>query len=316
MHSQIPVPSEVIGKTSDMALSQPYANTSPHISHNRFGPYQIDEVLGQGAVAMVYAAKNQQGQPRVLKVLMRQAAAQRTVRVGFQREFQVLHRLRHRNIVRAYQTGEVDGYYFMTLDRIDGETLDDFLLRAKKIGEQPAIRIVSQVASALDYLHGQGFAHRDIKPSNILMSRDGRAILFDFGTVLDLNNIGEEDTIGVYGTPAFLAPEQINDDPVDGRADLYALGIILYRMIAGRKPFYGGRAEVLEAHLHQPPPLPSEYAHVSPDLEAAILKAIEKNPADRFQTGAEFITALEAVRFEPEPEGPELGKRIRRLFGG
>ena len=86
-------------------------------------------------------------------------------------------------------------------------------------------------------------------------------------------------------------------------------------MITGRKPFYGGRAEVLEAHLHQPPPPPSEYAHVSPDLEAAILKAIEKDPEDRFQTGAEFIAALEAVRFEPEAEGTELGKRIRRLFG-
>jgi serine/threonine-protein kinase len=298
-----------------MARSQPYANSSPHISHNRFGPYQIEEVLGQGAVAMVYAAKNAQGQQRVLKVLMRQAAAQRTVRVGFQREFRVLNRLRHRNIVRAYTTGEVDGYFYMTLERIDGETLDDFLLRAKKIGEQPAIRIVTQVASALDYMHREGYAHRDIKPANILMTRDGRAVLFDFGTVLDIDNPDEEDSIGVYGTPAFLAPEQINDDPVDGRADLYALGIILYRMITGRKPFYGGRSEVLEAHLRQSPPPPSEFAHVSPDLEGVILKAIEKDPNDRFQTGAELIKAMEAVRLEPEPERVGIGQRIGRLFG-
>lgn len=298
-----------------MALSQPYGNATPHISHNRFGPYQIEGVLGQGAVAMVYAAINQQGQPRVLKVLMRQAAAQRNVRLGFQNEFRALRQLRHRNIVRAYNMGEVDGYFYMTLERINGETLDEFLLRAEKIGEQPAIRIVSQVASALDYMHVQGYAHRDVKPANILMARDGRAVLFDFGTVLDIEHPGDEDTVGVYGTPAFLAPEQINSGPVDGRADLYALGIILYRMITGRKPFYGGRSEVLDAHLHQPPPPPSEYAHVSPDLERVILKAIAKNPDDRFQTGAELITALETAQLAPEPEKVEIGQRIRRLFG-
>ncbi len=298
-----------------MALSEPYGSASPHISHNRFGPYKIERVLGQGSVAMVYAATSQQGQSRVLKVLMRPAAAQKAVRLGFQQEYRALSRLRHRNIVRAYETGEVDGYLYTTLERIDGETLDDYLLRAKKIGEAPAIGIVRQVASALNYLHEEGFVHRDVKPSNILMAQDGRAVLFDFGTVLNLNNPPAEDTIGVYGTPAFLAPEQINNSPVDGRADLYALGIILYRMVCGRKPFYGGRSEVLDAHLNQTPPAPSEYAHVSPDLEQVILKSIAKKPDDRFQTGNELIAALENIDPAQEPEKIELGQRIRRLFG-
>ena len=143
---------------------------------------------------------------------------------AFEQEYRALSRLRHRNIVRAYETGEVDGYLYTALERIDGETLDEFLLRAKKIGEAPAIGIVRQVASALDYLHAEGYVHRDVKPANILMARDGRAVLFDFGTVLNLNDPPPEDTIGVYGTPAFLAPEQINNTAVDGRADLYALG--------------------------------------------------------------------------------------------
>jgi serine/threonine protein kinase len=298
-----------------MALSQPYGSATPHISHNRFGPYQINGVLGQGAVAMAYAATSPQGQPRVLKVLMRPAAAQKLVRLGFQHEYRALSRLRHRNIVRAYETGEVDSYLYTSLERIDGETLDDYLLRAKKIGEAPAIGIVRQVASALNYLHEEGYVHRDLKPSNILMARDGRAVLFDFGTVLNLNNPPIEDTIGVYGTPAFLAPEQINNGPVDGRADLYALGIILYRMVAGHKPFYGGRSEVLDAHLNEMPPPPSEYAHVSPDLERVILKSIAKKPDDRYQTGNELIAALENVEPAPEPEKVELGQRIRRLFG-
>ena len=310
----LPDPLQTIESTM-MAVSQPYGSATPHISHNRFGPYRIDGILGQGAVAIAYAATSPQGQPRVLKVLMRPAAAQKLVRLGFEQEYRALSRLRHRNIVHAYETGEVDGYLYTTLERIDGETLDDYLLRAKKIGEAPAIGIVRQVASALNYLHEQGYVHRDVKPSNILMARDGRAVLFDFGTVLNLNNPPVEDTIGVYGTPAFLAPEQINNSAIDGRADLYALGIILYRMVAGRKPFYGGRSEVLEAHLNQTPPRPSEYAHVSPDLERVILKSIAKDPGDRYQTGNELIDALETLTRRRSLRRSILGKRIRKLFG-
>lgn len=287
-------------------------HTTPHINHSRFGPYRIESVLGQGAVAIVYAARNQAGNPVVLKVLTRPAAAQPTVRTGFQREYRTLSKLRHRNIVRAYDTGEVDGYFYMTLERIDGETMDGYLLRSKKVGESAAIGMVRQVASALDYLHAQGYVHRDVKPSNLLMARDGRVVLFDFGTVMDLHNPQEQDVMGVYGTPAFLAPEQVRNERVDGRADLYALGIILYLMITGRKPFYGGRNEVLDAHLHTPPPPPSEFAHVSADLEGVILKLLAKNPDDRFQTGGELIAALENARLEPEPERTDVGQRLLR----
>ena len=285
---------------------------TPHISYNRFGPYQIESVLGQGAVAIVYAALDRAGNRVVLKVLTRPAAAQQTVRTGFMREYRTLSKLRHRNIVRAFDTGEVDGYFYMTLERIDGETLDGYLLRNKKVGEAAAVGMVRQVASALDYLHAQGFVHRDVKPANLLLARDGRIVLFDFGTVLDMNNPDAEDVMGVYGTPAFLAPEQVRNEVVDGRADLYALGIILYLMVTGRKPFYGGRNEVLDAHLHQPPPPPSEFTHVSPDLEAVVLKLLAKDPADRYQTGGELITALDDISLTPEPERPDVGQRLMR----
>jgi serine/threonine protein kinase len=288
---------------------------APHISYNRFGPYEIESVLGQGAVAVVYAAKDGTGKPLVLKVLTRPAAAQAPIRLGFQREYRTLSKLRHRNIVQVFGTGEVDGYFYIAMERIIGETLDGFLLRSKKLGESAAIGIARQVAGALDYLHSRGYVHRDIKPGNLLLAQDGRIVLFDFGTVLDLEDPDPEQTVGVYGTPAFLAPEQIRDaTAIDGRADLYALGILLYLMVTGRKPFYGGRNEVLEAHLKTAPPPPSDFAHVSPDLERVILKSLAKDPADRFQTGAEFIAALDGTELTPKPEQPIAG-RLRRLFG-
>ena len=298
-----------------IVASPPDYNATPHISYNRFGPDQIESALGQGAVAIVYAVLDRTGKRMVLKVLMRQAAAQAQVRSAFQREYRTLSRLRHRNIVNVYSMGEVEGYFYMAMERIDGETLDQFLIRNKKIGEAAAIGTVRQIASALEYIHSQGFVHRDIKPSNILLARDGRIVLFDFGTVLDMNSPTEEETLGVYGTPAFLAPEQIRDgDHIDGRADLYALGIMLYLMVVGRKPFYGGRSEVLDAHLHQTPPPPSNYGHLSPDLERVILKAIAKDPTDRYQTGGEFMTALESITPAPEAERVEFPGRVLRWF--
>ncbi len=299
-----------------MPAIQQSHRTSPHISYNRFGPYAIESVLGQGAVAIVYAARDQSGQAIVLKVLTRPASSQPTVRLGFQREYRTLSSLRHRNIIQVFDTGEVDGYFYIAMERIDGETMDGFLLRNKKLGEAAAIGIARQIASALDYLHGRGFVHRDVKPANLLLASDGRVVLFDFGTVLDLRDPLASDVIGVYGTPAFLAPEQIREEVVDGRADLYALGILLYLMVTGRKPFYGGRTEVLNAHQHTPPPRPSEFSQVSPDLEKTILKAIAKNPDDRFQTGNEFITAIDGAELAPEPEHNDLPGRLRRWFRG
>ena len=142
-----------------------------------------------------------------------------------------------------------------------------------------------QVAEALDYLHSQGYVHRDVKSSNILLGQGGRAVLFDFGTVYNIHN-PTNNAQGIYGTPAFLAPEQIRaEETPDGRSDLYSLGIVLYLMVAGRKPFYGSREEVLNAHLRQQPPPPSEFRWVSPELEGVILKALAKKPAERFESG-------------------------------
>lgn len=270
----------------------------------KLGAYQIEAVLGQGAVAVVYRARSPQGRQVALKVLTDAAASQRRVRDLFQSEYRITRRLNHPGVVRALDAGEIDGHPFMAMEVVAGKTLQDFVRKDKGLGETPSIDIVRQLATTLNYVHEQGVVHRDLKPTNIFITQNGRALLFDFGTALDLRNPPTTPDTGVYGTPGFLAPEQIlHGDEVDGRADLYSLGVIFYRLLSARRPFYGTRDDVLDAHLHTPPPPPSEYAYVSPQLESVILKLLEKDPNDRYQTGDELLHALDTVELVPEPEG-------------
>ena len=250
-----------------------------------------------------------------LKVLNPMAASQPHMRLCFEMEYRTLARLRHPGILRVLDAGEANGRLFIAMELIEGGTLEQFLQRAKATGEVAAIDIARQVAEALDYLHGTGHVHRDVKTSNILLGPAGRAILFDFGTVYNIHN-PTNNVQGIYGTPAFLAPEQIRaDETLDGRSDLYSLGIVLYLMVSGRRPFYGSREEVLEAHLNQEPSPPSEFGWVSPELEKVILKALAKQPEERFEDGAAFALALREVEVETETPKPRLATRLRAWLG-
>jgi len=220
---------------------------------NKLGAYQIEAVLGQGAVAVVYRARSPQGRLVALKVLTDAAASQRHVRELFQNEYRIARRLNHPGVIRALDAGEIDGHPFMTMEVVAGKTLQEFVRRDKGLGEAPAMDVIRQIATALDYVHQQDVVHRDLKPTNIFITQDGRALLFDFGTALDLRNPPTVPDPGIYGTPGFLAPEQIqHGDQVDRRADLYSLGVVFYRLVAARRPFYGTRDDVLDAHLHLP----------------------------------------------------------------
>ncbi|MEM7133234.1 MAG: serine/threonine-protein kinase [Chloroflexota bacterium] len=279
----------------------------------QLGAYKIQSLLGEGGVAVVYRALDR-NMPTALKVLDQSAAAQKSVRDGFRREFKTTYNLRHPGIIRSTGTGQIDGQFYITMELVEGETLEAFLRRNKSIGEVAAIDIIKQVADALNFIHENGIVHRDIKPSNIMITHNNRAKLFDFGASIDLNNLDPESLEGVYGTLGYISPEQAQAKPdVDGRSDLYSLGLILYRMVTGRKPFYGTRQEVLESHVATPPPYPSEFVRISPDLEEFILKAIAKDPADRYQTGQEFSDALTHIELLPPPE--PFSQRARRWLG-
>ncbi|MCB0080991.1 MAG: serine/threonine protein kinase [Caldilineaceae bacterium] len=296
-------------------LSAKSSSTLP----TQIGGYQIEELLGEGAAGIVYRARRSgdhgegdTDQPALvaLKVLKPAAATQPQVLACFQFEGRILSRLSHPGILRVYETGLDDGQMFTAMELIDGFSFDKYLLAKKKLSVRLSIRLARQLAEALDYLHSHGYVHRDIKPANLMCDAAGRLLLFDFGTVIRTKD-GIDYEAGIYGTPAFAAPEQIeNRGLIDGRADLYALGIMLYLMVTGRKPFYGTREDVLQAHLTEIPKPPSKYARVPQALEAVILQAIAKEPADRFATGADFAAALTEVEENLPPVPPSAWQRF------
>lgn len=286
----------------------------------QFGQYQIEHKLGEGAVAIVYSARTQDGRQVALKILVPSAAGQPRIRQLFRQEYTILSRLHHPGIVPVYDYGEIQGRPYIAMAVVNGATLEALLATDKRMGEIPALTIAEQVALILDYIHRQGIVHRDLKPGNLMIEQERRVQLFDFGAAIELGKAPASEDDGIYGTPSFLAPEQIDPrQPLDGRADLYSLGVILYRMVTGRRPFYGSRLELLEAHLHELPPKPSTFAYLSVQTEALIMKALAKDPNDRFQTGAEMAVAMAEARLaEPvaPPEPPSLPHRFLQWLRG
>ena len=307
-----------------MSSSNPQAGQATPF--NQVGPYRVESPLGGGAVAMVYRARRVDGtsqkasdQPGsdnpetvALKVLRPEATRDPHALACFQFEARVVSRLNHPGIMRVYNTGMDGGRMYTAMELIDGPSFDHFLLAQKRLPEPQAVGLARQLTKALDYLHNQGYVHRDIKPANLMLTRNGIIKVADFGTAIRIDD-GAPYEMGLYGTPSFLAPEQIVEGGrIDGRADLYAVGMILYLMVTGRKPFYGSRNEVLQANMETEPPPPSHFAHVSPALESIIVKALAKDPGERFQSGEAFAGALKDAVLIPEPAKPSLGAR---LFG-
>ncbi len=181
----------------------------------------------------------------------------------------------------------------MALTLVEGQTLNDYLIDRDRLNEAQAAHIAQQIALGLDHAHNHGTIHRDVKPSNILLTKTGRAMLSDFGVALILDDPNITHSDHLVGTPAHLAPEQIRDKrAVDGRADLYALGAVLYRMVTGRTPFQGSMPQLLFAHVYDPRPDPSQFAPVSPEMQAIIMKALRKEATDRYESGAKMAEAL------------------------
>lgn len=267
----------------------------------RIGPYHIEAILGSGGMAVVYRARNNRDEAVALKVLFPPPGAGKEMQTRFEREARTAMRLRHPAIVHVLEAGQAQGRAFMAMALIEGESLADRLARTGSLDEATATDIAWQIADALDYAHRQGVVHRDIKPSNILLAADGRALLTDFGVALALDDLALTRTGHTVGTPAYMAPEQANGQAVDGRADLYSLGVVLYQMATGRTPFRGNTPQVLHAHVYDLPPAPSSLARVSPGLEAIILRALAKDPAQRFLSGAAMAQALARLSDQTTP---------------
>ena len=262
------------------------------------GRYRVEREIGEGGMATVYLAHDERHNRNVaLKVLKAELAAV----VGAERflaEIETTAKLTHPHILPLHDSGDADGFLFFVTPYIEGDTLRDKIDREKQLGIEEALKITEKVASALDHAHKHGVVHRDIKPGNILLSAEGEPTVADFGIALAVAQAGggrvTETGLSV-GTPHYMSPEQATGDrDVDPRTDVYALGCVLYEMLVGDPPYQGSTAQaVLPKILTSDTPAPTDVRlSTPPDVDAAIRKALEKLPADRFTTAHEFSQAL------------------------
>src|SRR4051794_20766752 len=279
--------------------------------------YRIERELGQGGMATVYLAHDLRHERKVAIKVLRPELAAVIGAERFVREIRTIAALQHPHILGLIDSGEVQGTAYYVMPFVEGESLRDRLVREKQLPVADALRIATEVASALDYAHRHGVIHRDIKPENILL-HDGQALVADFGIALALTSAGGTrmtETGMSLGTPHYMSPEQaMGEREITARSDVYALGAVTYEMLSGEPPFTGPTAQAIVAKVmtDEPRPLTIHRKTVPPHVEAAVLMALAKLPADRFETAKQFAEALATpglVRTVALP-APANGKRL------
>jgi serine/threonine protein kinase len=276
------------------------------------GRYHVLEQLGEGGMATVYKAYDTRLERdvavKVIRVDQFAPAVLERILKRFEREAKALARLTHPNIVHVNDYGEEDGIPYLVMDYLPGGTLKQMLGRPMPWRE--AMKLLLPVAEALSYAHSQGIIHRDVKPSNILLTQSGQPMLTDFGIAKLLENEETQTLTGTgagVGTPEYMAPEQIDGRSVDQRADIYSLGVVLYEMITGRKPFQADTPmAVLIMQARDPLPRPVQFVPGLPEIvEKVLLKVMAKQPDDRYQDMAAFGFALEDLLVgQGQPSAP------------
>jgi len=261
----------------------------------RVGPYTIAEKVGEGGMAVVYKGYQESLNRYVaIKVLRGELARDQEFVTRFRREALAVAKLSHPNILHVYDAGVVEGVYYIVMDYVEGGSLKDLIQRGP-IDPQQAIALTVQLAEALDYAHRHNLIHRDVKPSNILLTSDGRPLLTDFGIAKVLHGDTHLTRTGTaIGTPEYMAPEQLQGQAVDARADIYALGVVLFELLAGWSPFSAPTpmATMYKQMNEPPPPLRQVNITIPEWLEAVVGKALAKRPEERFQRASELAEAL------------------------
>ena len=304
-------------------MSDPVARLNAALA----GRYAIERELGEGGMATVYLADDIKHERKVaLKVLKPELAAV----VGAERflaEIKTTANLTHPHILPLHDSGEADGFLFYVMPHIEGESLRERIDREKQLGVDDSVAITQKVAGALDYAHENGVVHRDIKPGNILLSGQGEPLVADFGIALAVAQAGggriTETGLSV-GTPQYMSPEQAaGDRGVGPPTDIYALGCVLYELLVGEPPYTGASAQAILAKIlvGSAKSVVAQRPSVPPHVDAAIAKALEKLPADRFRGAQEFATALTDSRFRHGDEAPvgvgaAASRPWKRLTGG
>jgi serine/threonine-protein kinase len=262
--------------------------------------YQVEREIGRGGAAVVYQARNSEGNPVALKVLRPElavtVAAQR-----FLQEIRFISRLSHPNIGTLLDSGEKDWLIYYVMPFWEGPSLKQYLTKYHRLQQDDSMRLAHDLLNALAHAHEQNIVHRDVKPDNVILTRGG-AILLDFGIARAIALSGQTNLTrsGIaVGTSAYMSPEQITAlRELDHRSDIYSLGCLLFEAVSGRGPFsHPNEAVVLSRHLNDPPPsLRTLVPETSPILDAAVTRALAKRPEDRWPTARAMLAALDTRR--------------------
>ncbi|NIR27777.1 MAG: serine/threonine protein kinase [Gammaproteobacteria bacterium] len=272
--------------------------------------YRIKRLIGKGGMASVYLATQQSlNRPVALKVLHPSAADTPEFSKRFVREGRLIASLRHSNIITIHDIDVVDGLHYISMEYVDGGDLKRRISRG--VAPDAALSIVETIGSCLHFAHKAGVVHRDVSPANILFRKDGTPLLTDFGIAKAQRTRSDLTTTGkVLGTPAYLSPERAKGQRVDGRADIYGLGVILYEMLVGENPFRGeSDVDTILNQVESPiPKLPRELADLQPLLD----RMLAKRPKDRFRDASALVEAVRRVRDEGAPAAGKTTRRAAR----
>ncbi|MDQ7034211.1 MAG: serine/threonine-protein kinase [Anaerolineae bacterium] len=263
-----------------------------NLSGRQIGAYELQDVIGRGGMAEVYQAVGNDSIVAI-KVMHSHYLYDEENLKRFQREGEFGLGMIHDHIVAVYEVGEIEKVPYLVMEFVDGEDLRSIIRRTNKYTINDVTLWMRDICNALDMAHEQGYIHRDIKPSNIMVRPSGDAVLMDFG-IAKFKYATTHITGASVGTIDYMAPEQIqNSKHIDHRADIYSLGIVVYELLSGLLPFEGSIPQVMYAHMNYPPPDPRDFNALVPEkIALAVMKALAKNPNDRFQSAGEFALAL------------------------